>query len=86
MGRALVNVFPEIYLQRAVSTEDPIGHCIVTLARPLVRSLEDNDFTCLNYGFMKSLGAAGQALYMRPSALKSPGARLQPADEHDQKR
>jgi hypothetical protein len=37
----------------------------MTLAEPIVRSLQDEHFTCLNYALLQQLGTIGQALYMR---------------------
>ncbi len=59
------NIFSEIYLERAEFATDPIEKCTVTLARPIIASLQDEHFTCLNYGIMQQLGTIGQALYMR---------------------
>jgi hypothetical protein len=59
------NIFPEIYLERRERPTDPIEACTVTLARPIVASLEDGHFTCLNHALMQQLGTIGQALMMR---------------------
>lgn len=59
------NIFPEIYLERAEFETDPIEACTVTLARPIIASLQDDHFTCLNHFLMQQLGTIGQALYMR---------------------
>jgi len=59
------NIFPEIYLERREQPTDPIEACTVTLARPIMASLEDGHFTCLNHALMQQLGTIGQALYMR---------------------
>jgi hypothetical protein len=59
------NIFPEIYLERAEQASDPIEACTVTLARPIVASLQDGHFTCLNHALMQELGTIGQAFYMR---------------------
>ena len=59
------NVFPEIYLERREHANDPIEACTVTLARPIMASLLDGHFTCLNHGLMQQLGTIGQAFYMR---------------------
>jgi len=59
------NVFPEVYLERAQHESDPIEACTVTLARPIVASLQDGHFTCLNHALMQELGTIGQAFYMR---------------------
>jgi hypothetical protein len=59
------NIFPEIYLERREHATDPIEVCTVTLARPIMASLQDGHFTCLNHGLMQQLGTIGQAFYMR---------------------
>jgi hypothetical protein len=59
------NIFPEIYLERREQPTDPIEACTVTLARPIIASLEDGHFTCLNHVLMQQLGTIGQALFMR---------------------
>ncbi len=58
-------IFPEIYVERAERATDPIEKCTVTLAGPIVASLENDHFTCLNHALMQELGTIGQALYMR---------------------
>ena len=59
------NIFPEIYVERREHVTDPIEACTVTLARPIMASLQDGHFTCLNHGLMQQLGTIGQALFMR---------------------
>lgn len=59
------NIFPEIYVERREHATDPIEACTVTLARPIMASLQDGHFTCLNHGVMQQLGTIGQALFMR---------------------
>jgi hypothetical protein len=59
------NIFPEIYLERREHATDPIEACTVTIARPIMASLQDGHFTCLNHGLMQQLGTIGQAFYMR---------------------
>jgi len=59
------NIFPEVYLERREHTTDPIEACTVTLARPIMTSLQDGHFTCLNHTLMQQLGTIGQALFMR---------------------
>ena len=44
---------------------DPIEACTVTLADPIIASLQDDHFTCLNHEIMAHLGTIGQALMMR---------------------
>ena len=59
------NIFPEILIERREFASDPIEACTITLAEPIVQSLRDEHFTCLNYGLMQELSTIGQALYMR---------------------
>jgi hypothetical protein len=59
------NIFPEVYLERAETETDPVESCTVTIARPIIQSLQDEHFTCLNHVLMQQLGTIGQALYMR---------------------
>ncbi len=59
------NFFPEIYLERREHATDPIEACTVTLARPIMTSLQDGHFTCLNHGLMQQFGTIGQTLFMR---------------------
>jgi hypothetical protein len=59
------NVFPEILLERREFASDPIEACTVTLADPIIASLQDDHFTCLNHEMMARLGTIGQALMMR---------------------
>ncbi|MHB1100993.1 MAG: hypothetical protein ACYCZR_15725, partial [Burkholderiales bacterium] len=59
------NVFPEIWIERREFASDPIEACTVTLAAPIIASLRDEHFTCLNHSLMSGLGTIGQALYLR---------------------
>ena len=59
------NVFPQIWIERREFATDPIEACTITLADPIVSSLDDEHFSCLNHALMMSLGTIGQALYMR---------------------
>src|SRR2546429_4890178 len=52
-------------IERRSSPRDPIVACSVVLADPIIKSLNDKHFTCLNYALMQQLGTIGQALYMR---------------------
>ena len=58
-------IFPEILIERREFPTDPIEACTITLATPIVQSLQDEHFTCLNHALMQQLGTIGQALYMR---------------------
>src|SRR3984893_4996862 len=59
------NIFPEIFLERREFASDPIEACTITLANPIIASLQEEHFTCLNHPLMMQLGTIGQALYMR---------------------
>jgi hypothetical protein len=59
------NIFPEILIERREFASDPFEACTITLAQPIVQSLKDEHFTCLNHALMQELGTIGQALYMR---------------------
>jgi hypothetical protein len=59
------NIFPEILIERREFASDPIETCSVTLAEPIVASLADAHFTCLNHDLMTRLSTIAQALYMR---------------------
>lgn len=59
------SIFPEVYLERRENESDPVERCTVTLARPIIESLNDEHFICLNHTLMAELGTIGQALYMR---------------------
>ena len=59
------NIFSRVLIERKNSHSDPIEACTITLAEPIVSSLRDEHFTCLNHFLMKQLGTIGQALYMR---------------------
>ena len=59
------NIFPEIWIERREFASDPIEACTITLAEPILASLREDHFTCLNHALMAQLGTIGQALYMR---------------------
>src|SRR3954463_4523067 len=59
------NIFPQVWIERREFESDPFEACTVTLAEPIVRSLRDDHFVCLNHALMMQLGTIGQALYMR---------------------
>jgi hypothetical protein len=59
------NIFPQIWIERREFESDPVEACTVMLAEPIVRSLQDEHFVCLNHTLMQQLGTIGQALYMR---------------------
>src|ERR1019366_3438030 len=45
-------IFPEILIERREFPSDPIEACTVTLAAPILTSLQDKHFTCLNHSLM----------------------------------
>lgn len=59
------SIFNEVLVERRLSPHDPIVACTVVLADPIVASLNDSHFTCLNHAILEQLGTIGQALYMR---------------------
>src|SRR5271165_2440376 len=59
------NIFSHVLIERKNSHTDPIEACTITLAKPIIASLRDEHFTCLNHFLMMRLGTIGQALYMR---------------------
>ena len=59
------NIFSHVLIERKNSYTDPIEACTITLAKPIIASLRDEHFTCLNHFLMMRLGTIGQALYMR---------------------
>src|SRR6202046_689954 len=48
-------IFPEILIERRELPSDPIEACTITLAEPIVRSLREEHFTCLNHALMQQL-------------------------------
>ena len=59
------NVFSRLIIERREFPTDPVEACTITLADPIIASLKDDHFTCLNHLLMQRLGTIGQALYMR---------------------
>jgi hypothetical protein len=59
------NIFPEIRIERREFASDPIEACTIMLAEPILASLREDHFTCLNHALMSQLGTIGQAIYMR---------------------
>jgi hypothetical protein len=59
------SIFNEVMLERRASHTDPIVACTIVLADPIIQSLNDKHFTCLNHVLMQQLGTIGQALYVR---------------------
>jgi len=59
------SIFNEVMIERRESSSDPIVACSVMLADPIVTSLKDGHFTCLNHFLMQNLSTISQAFYMR---------------------
>jgi hypothetical protein len=59
------NIFSKTRIERREFASDPIEACTITLAEPIVRSLQEEHFTCLNHALMQQLGTIAQALYIR---------------------
>jgi hypothetical protein len=59
------SIFNEVMLERRASPTDPIVACTIVLADPIIQSLNDKHFTCLNHVLMQQLGTIGQALMVR---------------------
>jgi len=59
------NIFSNTRIERREFASDPIETCTITLAEPIVKSLQDEHFTCLNHSLIIALGTMGQALYIR---------------------
>ena len=59
------HVFSKTRIERREFASDPIESCTITLADPIIGSLQDEHFTCLNHALMIRLGTIAQALYMR---------------------
>jgi hypothetical protein len=59
------NIFNDVMLERRASHTDPIVACTIVLAEPIIQSLNDKHFTCLNHVLLQQLGTIGQALYVR---------------------
>jgi hypothetical protein len=58
-------IFNEVLIERRASNTDPIVACTIVMADPIIQSLNDKHFTCLNHALMQELGTIGAALYMR---------------------
>jgi hypothetical protein len=59
------NIFPRVIFERANSATDPIVSCTVTLAAPIVASLQADHFACYNFSRIQQMGTIGQAFYLR---------------------
>jgi hypothetical protein len=59
------SIFNEVLIERRASPTDPIVACTIVIADPIIQSLNDKHFTCLNHALMQELSTIGSALYMR---------------------
>jgi hypothetical protein len=55
------NIFNEVLIERRTSHTDPIVACTIVIADPIIQSLNDKHFTCLNHALMQELGTIGAA-------------------------
>ncbi len=58
-------IFNEVLIERRASHTDPIVACTIVIADPIIQSLNDKHFTCLNHALMQELSTIGAAFYMR---------------------
>jgi hypothetical protein len=61
------SIFNEVLIERRASPTDPIVACTIVIADPIIQSLNDKHFTCLNHALMQQLSTIGAAFYMRLS-------------------
>lgn len=59
------SIFNEVLIERRGSPTDPIVACTIVIADPIIQSLNDKHFTCLNHALMQQLSTIGAAFYMR---------------------
>jgi Replication initiator protein A len=59
------SIFNEVLIERRASPTDPIVACTIVIADPIIQSLNDKHFTCLNHALMQELSTIGAAFYMR---------------------
>src|ERR1700687_1808627 len=59
------SIFNEVLIERRASPTDPIVACTITLGDPIIQSLNNKHFTCLNHALMQELSTIGAAFYMR---------------------
>ncbi|TQF27447.1 hypothetical protein UNPF46_30775 [Bradyrhizobium sp. UNPF46] len=59
------SIFNEVMIERRNSATDPIAACTVIVADPIIQSLNDHHFTCLNHVLMQQLSSVASAFYMR---------------------
>src|SRR5205807_3938298 len=66
------SIFNEVLIERRASPTDPIVACTIMIADPIIQSLNDKHFTCLNHALLQQLSTIGAALYMRLFAAFAP--------------
>lgn len=59
------SIFNEVLIERRASPTDPIVACTIVIADPIIQSLNDKHFTCINHTLMQELSTIGTAFYMR---------------------
>lgn len=59
------SIFNELLIERRASPTDPIVACTIVIADPIIQSLNDKHFTCLNHALMQQLSTISAAIYMR---------------------
>src|SRR5665647_1056862 len=59
------SIFNEVLIERRASRTDPIVACTIVIADPIIQSLNDKHFTCLNHALLQELSTIGAAFYMR---------------------
>src|SRR5258708_13603683 len=76
------SIFNEVLIERRNSVTDPITACTVVVADPIIQSLNDKHFTCLNHALIQELSSVASALYMRlfyPFSIPFAGTNFVPA-------
>ncbi|KJC62042.1 hypothetical protein UP10_01240 [Bradyrhizobium sp. LTSPM299] len=66
------SIFNEVLIERRTSPTDPIVACTIVIADPIIQSLNDKHFTCLNHALLQELSTIGAAFYMRLFAQFAP--------------
>lgn len=59
------SIFNEVLIERRNSATDPITACTVVIAEPIIQSLNDKHFTCLDHALIQELSSVASAFYMR---------------------
>jgi hypothetical protein len=59
------SIFNEVMIERRNAATDPIVACTVVIADPIIQSLNDKHFTCLNHTLMQEVSSIAGAFYMR---------------------